>query len=345
MNILFARTFSLLVFTVVSFSLLAQPKINVLDSGHKVSIRGLSVVDDHIIWASGSSGTVAKSMNGGKSFAGLKVKGYETRDFRDVEAFSADTALIMAVDVPALILKTYDGGNTWKEVFRDTTPGMFLDAMDFNGKYGAVVGDPINDYAFIAYTDDFGEHWTGDYTDKKGHIKNIKIKLQKNEAFFASSGTNVKIFMDGIVHEGDLFMATGGGKSSLAMDNSIVQLPIIQGSSSQGANSIDIFGTSLVVVGGDYAHDTITRNNCVLFDLKNEKMRIPQTPPHGYRSCVIYLNKNKLITCGTSGVDVSNDGGLNWQLISRQSFHVCQKAKNGSAVFLAGANGKIAVYR
>jgi photosystem II stability/assembly factor-like uncharacterized protein len=48
-----------------------------------------------------------------------------------VEAFDANTALIMAVDSPAVILKTKDGGKSWKEVFRDNRKGMFLDAMDF----------------------------------------------------------------------------------------------------------------------------------------------------------------------------------------------------------------------
>ncbi|CAN5577677.1 hypothetical protein BH10BAC3_BH10BAC3_13500 [soil metagenome] len=75
---------------------------------------------------------------------------------------------------------------------------------------------------------------------------------------------------------------------------------------------------------------------------KVPSFKTPKTPPHGYRSCVEYISKYKLVTVGTSGVDISNDGGNNWQLFSTQSFHECQKAKKGSAVFLACANGKIA---
>jgi hypothetical protein len=33
---------------------------------------------------------------------------------------------------------------------------------------------------------------------------------------------------------------------------------------------------------------------------------------------------------------------MNWELIAKDGFHVCQKAKKGKAVFLAGGNGKIA---
>jgi hypothetical protein len=122
----------------------------------------------------------------------------------------------------------------------------------------------------------------------------------------------------------------------------------MQGKESTGANSIatDASGFYAVVVGGDFTKDTISNNNCVLVDLRNWrtgiKFKQPKTPPHGYRSCVIYLAKKKLLTCGTSGVDISKDGGMNWKLISKEGFHVCQKAKKGNAVFLAGSNGKIA---
>ena len=37
----------------------------------------------------------------------------------------------MAVDAPAYILKTIDGGETWKIVYENKTDGMFLDAMEF----------------------------------------------------------------------------------------------------------------------------------------------------------------------------------------------------------------------
>jgi hypothetical protein len=33
---------------------------------------------------------------------------------------------------------------------------------------------------------------------------------------------------------------------------------------------------------------------------------------------------------------------MDWQGISEKSFHVCRRAKSGTAVFLAGAKGNIA---
>ena len=67
----------------------------------------------------------------------------------------------------------------------------------------------------------------------------------------------------------------------------------------------------------------------------------PKTPPHGYRSCVEYLNKDQVVTCGLNGVDYSIDGGKNWKWISTEGFHACRFARFGSSVYLAGGNGKI----
>jgi len=49
-----------------------------------------------------------------------------------------------------------------------------------------------------------------------------------------------------------------------------------------------------------------------------------------------------MICCGVSAVDISEDGGMNWRMISSKSFHVCRRAKSGKRIFLAGGHGIIA---
>src|SRR6478609_2546181 len=127
-----------------AFATAQQPTINILESGKRISIRGLSVVSDKIIWASGSGGNVARSTDGGNTFTWMKVPGYEKNDFRDIEAFDSNTAVIMGITTPAVILKTKDGGKNWAKVFEDTTKGAFFDAMAFSeNESGVLVGDPI----------------------------------------------------------------------------------------------------------------------------------------------------------------------------------------------------------
>jgi len=130
------------VFLFFSFIINGQtPMVEMLTSGTATSLRGLSVVNDNVAWVSGSNGTVGKTTNGGKTWKWITVKGFEKNDFRDIEAFDAATAIIMSVAEPAYILKTNDGGDSWKVVYENKNKGMFLDAMEFwNEQAGIVIG-------------------------------------------------------------------------------------------------------------------------------------------------------------------------------------------------------------
>jgi hypothetical protein len=182
------------------------------------------------------------------------------------------------------------------------------------------------------------------------HNRPFFSSLVQGEAYFASSGTNIGfIKFLGIVPI--LGFAVSGGTNTSLIHYPLgykYKIPMISGKASTGANSIAILKEKNkgVIVGGDFANDTLREGNMVLFNYDEQKL-VPTflkstTPPHGYRSCVIYIDENDLITCGTSGVDISKDGGMNWELISKESFHVVQKAKNGNTVFLAGKGGRIA---
>jgi hypothetical protein len=119
----------------------------------------------------------------------------------------------------------------------------------------------------------------------------------------------------------------------------------MQGRETTGANSIAINpvnSNQAYIVGGDFKHDTVQSGNSLLVQMNPFNQKASTTPPHGYRSCVEYINEYQMICCGTSGVDISYDGGLHWKLISDKSFHVCRKSKTGNAVFLAGSHGTIA---
>ena len=98
---------------------------------------------------------------------------------------------------------------------------------------------------------------------------------------------------------------------------------------------------TFIVVGGDFNTPDSTIKNCVITKDAGITWTYPAIPPHGYRSCVEYINKNKWITCGLNGVDFSNDNGKTWTWISKEGFNVCIKAKKGNSVYLAGGKGKV----
>lgn len=309
---------------------LQAQQIELLTSGTETSLRGLSVVNDQVIWVSGSKGKTGRSVDGGKTWQWTTVPGFEKRDFRDIEAFDDKTAVIIAIAEPAHILKTTDGGLTWKTVFTDSTKGMFLDAMDFyDNKRGIVVGDPIDSKVFLATTDDGGSTW------KK--MTTPTLPALEGEGFFAASGTNIWY------HKKGLFTIVSGGKNARLFDPRGAQsLDITQGREMTGPNSIAIHGNQAIIVAGDYDNQKDTTKNCLLSTDGMKTWQAPVKGPQGYRSCVVYITSQKLITCGVPGVDISVDGGNHWQSISSEGFHVCRKAKKGNAVFLAGGNGRIA---
>lgn len=304
--------------------------IELLTSGRETSLRGLSVVNDQVIWVSGSKGNVGRSVDGGKTWQWTIVKGFEKRDFRDIEAFDDKTAVITAIAEPANILRTTDGGQTWNTVFTDTTKGMFLDAMDFyDKKNGIAVGDPIEGKVFLATTGDGGNTW------KK--MTTVMLPAMEGEGFFAASGTNISY------HKNGLFTIVSGGKVARLFDPRRTEtLDITQGREMTGPNSIAINGNHAIIVAGDYDNQKDTTKNCLVSTDGMKSWHAPAKGPNGYRSCVAWITGNKLITCGVPGVDISDDAGNTWKLISTESYHVCQKAKKGNTVFLAGGNGKIA---
>jgi len=314
------------------------PKVEILTSGINSSIRGLSVVNDNIIWVSGNNGTVGKSSNGGKTWKWFSVKGFEKRDFRDIEAFDANTAIIMCVAEPAYILKTTDGGETWKVVFENKNKGMFLDAMDFVGNdYGIVVGDPIDKNIFLAETYNGGNTWIEMVPDSNRPL------ADSGEAFFAASGSNIRLSINK-----NYYIVSGGTKSRLIKKYDISVLPVIQGQETTGTNSIDVYDNGngkgsnfLIVVGGDFNKESSTYKNCFISTDGGKSWSAPKIPPNGYRSCVEFLSKKDILTCGLNGVDYSPNGGKTWQWISKEGFHVCRIAKIGTSIFLAGSNGKI----
>lgn len=334
-----------LIFSILSFSIASAqtlPAIQQLPTNPLgASFRGLQVVDNQTIWVSGSKGVVGLSTNSGITWKWQQVSGFENRDFRDIVAFDSLSAIIMAVAEPAVMLKTTNGGITWKQVFFDATPGMFLDAMHFiNPTTGIVVGDPIDGKAYIAYTEDGGEHWSR-FTDSNA---SNKLSLDSGEAFFASSGANIQLMNTKKPFE--FFMVSGGKHSRLIG----VGIPLTSAipyhtlGTTRGANAIAMKHKKKgVIVGGDFAKDTAAFQTCWLVNTASANpIQLPVQSTFGYRSSVIWVNKKMLLACGTSGIDFSADEGNHWKNISTTGFHVAATHKKSKWIFLAGSNGRLA---
>ena len=131
-------------------------------SGVTSRLRGLSAVSSRVAWASGSGGTVLRTLDGGATWQSRPVPGAAALDFRDVDALSADVAFALSIGPGELsrIYKTTDGGARWDLQFANTDPAVFLDAMAFwDAQRGIAVSDSAGGTFVILTTGDGGRRW------------------------------------------------------------------------------------------------------------------------------------------------------------------------------------------
>lgn len=343
-------------FFITSLFLSAQKKTGVvlLNENKNTSIRGVSVPSDDIVWVSGSNGTVGRSLNGGKSWQWMQVTGYEQKDFRDIEAFDSATAIIMAVGNPAYILKTKDGGVTWKKVFERDREGMFLDAMDFkNSKEGICIGDPLfigsagRKFFYMINTTDGGDTW------KELPMYQLAPVQEPAEAMFAASGSNVAYLPNNAEYE--FAFVSGGSISNIyfmgkpGKQNKVVNIPINQGVATAGAFSLATDGNKkMYCIGGQYDNYWVIYDNFYYTHDVGKSWKSPSVaPPNGYRSSICRIDDDTFVCCGTNGVDITFNACKEWKSIvsdgvkGKNGFNTCVKSKTGKAVYFGGDNGKI----
>jgi len=312
-------------------------------SGTDASLRGVSAVDDKIAWASGGKGTVLRTVDGGKTWARVPVPKAESIDFRDIQAFSADSAVVLAVGRPAHIFRTDDGGATWTETYADDTPGIFLDAFAwFDETTALALGDPIEGRFVLVTTSFGGRNWTF-------MPEPCRPPAEKGESAFAASGTCLAVRA-----EGDVWFVTGGTVSRILHSRDwgktweAVPSPLRSGTDSLGAFSVAFLdGKNGIVVGGDYRDEAAAEKNAAwtadggtTWTLAGDKR------PGGFRECVAFAPAaagNLAVAVGPSGSDVSTDMGRNWApLAGPAGFHSLSFAATGRAAWAVGKNGLIA---
>jgi photosystem II stability/assembly factor-like uncharacterized protein len=304
--------------------------------GLKTSLRGLSVVDDNVAWASGTNGCVVTTTSRGKKWNQLIVKGYEKNDFRSIYAFDKQRAIIASIGSPSYVLMTTNGGKSWRVVYQNNHPDIFIDGIDFwDDDHGIIYGDPINGRMFLLKTNDGGRTW------KEPEVTN-RPSLKAGEASFAASGTGIRC-----LDLNKVAIISGGAQSRLFLsaDQGVtwdsLRLPIIQGKSTTGAFSIAFSDKNNgVITGGDFQADSLKIDH-VFFTQDGIHWKAPDNPTNGYRECVEFIAPERLIATGPGGSDISNDGGRNWQPLNPdKDFHVVRKSRKGSLIVMAGI-GKI----
>jgi len=307
-----------------------------LQAGGEVSFRGMSIPNDSVAWISGNNGNVAVTSDGGRNWKSIKVKDYETFDFRSITAFSEKKAIIVNAGSPAVVLLTEDGGESWQKVHSYDIKEIFYDGISFwDEKKGIIFGDPIEGKLQLLATEDGGKNWH-DWSDQ------ADVRMKEGEACFAASGTSIRTDGDGLV-----WVGTGGTQARLLFSYNYGQtwnsykVPIEQGEASQGVFSIAINSQKqLIAVGGDYKNFK-NNNNVIQLSGNGTSWTVPKTRLSGFKSCVEYISNNMVVATGTSGTDISLDGGQTWKTLEEKGFNVARASETGKLVLLAGEKGEI----
>lgn len=299
----------------------ALAQVEVLDSGTKESLRGLSIFDQKTIWASGTHGTYLLTTDGGKKWNVGKVPGAGDLDFRGVKAFHSEAFLLASGPGDKSRIYHLRLGKQWELQFTSHDASGFFDCMAFPDRlHGIVVGDPVEGKFQILLTDNGGKTWH--YSDPQK-----MPPATPGEGAFAASNTCIAV--NGAR---DAWFATGGGAARVFLTHdageswSVADTPVVHGSPSQGIFSI-AFEDSLhgVIAGGDYKNPDQGGSNLATTDDGGKTWKVATPPETKFFSAIAYVlggnGAKGWITVGASATAFSPDGLRSWSFFLPAGFN------------------------
>lgn len=308
-----------------------QPGLQVTPqaSGVEVRLRGISAVDGSTAWASGQRGTVLRTRDAGATWQDVSVPGAEQLDFRDVEGFDADHAVVLSIGEggASRVYRTANGGRNWILALHNADARAFFDCMVFDGPLGWLLGDPVDGRFQIYQSGDSGAHWA---------LSTDGPATEQGEAAFAASGTC-------IARHGDALLLAGSGPARLQVRIGDAapwrehDSGMGRGKAEAGVFSIAPSARGALLVGGDYKHEQAA-GNAAAWDAQGDELRVLPAP-RGYRSGAACREGVEVycIAVGPSGVDAWD--GRAWAPISDVGYDAVDLA--GGAGWASGANGRI----
>ncbi len=317
-----------------------------VDVGTDQGLRGLDAVSDKVAWVTGSGGGVWRTVDGGKKWKDV-TPAAQVLAFRDVEARSKKTALVLAIGPgeESQILRTDDGGESWATTFVNDEPTAFYDCMGMypNGKDGLALSDPVDGEMRLIRTKDGGKSWT------RVGASGLPAPVA-GEFYFAASGTC--LITSG---ERDAWIVGGGGAARVLHSTDkgrswkVADSTLAPGEAA-GAFSIAVRDERQgVLVGGDFEQETDGTDRSAYLKKSGKKWK-NGGDLSGYRSGVDWLpgTPATAVAVGPSGSDVTVDGGRSWKRFSKADFDSVQCVETDAAeaaCWASGADGAVGKLR
>lgn len=323
----------------------------IVNSGTSVELRGLSVVNKKVAWASGAKGTILKTLDG-EQWHSVSIPEASILDFRDIQGFDAMNAIAMSAGPgeASRLYKTVDGGATWQLMMTNPDPKGFWDAMDFwDANNGIVFGDPVDGRFQVLITSDAGKTWqapaieaTRDAQSMTQHDTNPKLRqldALQNEGAFAASGTCLSVRG---TH--DVWFATGGAAVTRVFHSADrgqtwtnAVTPVEAGAAPRGLFSVAFTdGKNGFAVGGDYQKTTLASVNGARTKDGGKTWQKADVLPSGFLSVVTTVpHAPKVwVAGGLTGSGVSTNDGKSWTELDQTPINAISFAdtSNGWAI-------------
>jgi photosystem II stability/assembly factor-like uncharacterized protein len=307
-------------------------------TGSTASLRGLSVVSSSVVWASGSAGTVLRTVDGGATWQSVGPPGTGALQFRDIEAFDANTALILSIGTgtDSRIYRTTDGGQTWTLVFQNEEPTAFYDCMAFfDNQRGLALSDPVDGRFRILSTSNGGGTW---------QVLNAQMPpALPGEFAFAASGQCITT-----AGEDDAFFGTGGDEVARVFRSGdggrswqVSATPVSSGPT-VGINALAFRDPRHgLAAGGDFAAPATSPDAHALTADGGATWQLMTSAPDEYRSGAHWVTGRVAIIVGLTGSDVTTDAGESWRGFDEGSFHTVDCA-GGWVCWASGVTGRVA---
>jgi photosystem II stability/assembly factor-like uncharacterized protein len=323
-------------------------------TGSTAQFRGLDAVSRKVAWLGGSDGSVLRTVDGGASWQNVSPPETTGLLFRDVEAFSRDRALVLAIGPgdASRVYRTDDGGVTWTRTFTNDDPDAFYDCMAFfDHRRGLAMSDPVDGKFRIIATRDGGRTWAVQPT--AGMPDAIA-----GEAGFAASGTCLTT-----AGRKDAWFGTGVGAARVfhSRDGGLTWTVAATPMHFDADTGAGIFSLAFrdrrhgLAVGGDLgAQETAVDAAALSRDGGTTWSLVPAAvAPPGYRSGSAWVAGHRhhqatAVVVGPFGSDLSTDAGRTWTPIPAPAGQVVGKgfdsvecASDGSC-WASGPNGQAA---
>jgi photosystem II stability/assembly factor-like uncharacterized protein len=309
-------------------------------TGSAARLRGLAAVSATTAWTSGSLGTVLRTTDRGATWQQVGPPGTQALQFRDIEAFDADHAVILSIGngPDSRIYVTSDGGQHWTLTFVNPDPNAFYDCMTFfDERRGLALSDPPDGNKFrILATEDGGLSWH--VVDPAGMPQALP-----GEFAFAASGQCITSN-----HGHTAWFATGGAAQARVFRSTdrgltwtVASTPI------RSTPAGGIFALAFrsqqhgLAVGGDFLAPTASPDNFALTDDGGRSWRLITGAPPEYRSGATWVDGHTAIAVGPSGSDVGTDHGRTWSRFDDGSFDTTDCA-SPNACWASGEQGRVA---